>query len=202
MNQTLNGTYFDTLQAGVNLGDVSNFRWGVQPALFNQLLRYKNRDLYMIQNAVGGLPISLWDSATSGYMYDSIVAMVGRTNAYATSLGKTARYKCAIWWQYEQDVFAGTDSTVYIDALRDVIDVTRRLTGNLVMPFVIVKGISCQSASSFNSQFGNIQDIIGAEPYNILIQQTGTETCQDAAHADGATYVLKSNQIFQLIKDL
>ncbi len=202
MNQAFNGTYFDTLQAGVNTGDVSNFRWGVQPAWFNQLLRYKNRDLYMIQNAIGGLPISLWDSATSGYMYDSLVAMVGRANAYATSIGKTARYKCAVWWQYEQDVFAATDSTVYINALRGVINVTRRLTGNLSMPFVIVKGLPCQTSTNFNAQMGNIQEIVGAEAFNILIPQTGTETCADAAHADGATYVLKSNQIFQLIKNL
>jgi hypothetical protein len=204
INQTYNPMAYAQLQAGVNTTDAGSQagKWGIQPKLAWELMRYKNRDIYFLQNSLGGTEINLW-RPSGGFMMDSLELLVTRTNAYAVSLGKTARYKAAVWWQYEQDVFNGTDSTTYINALRTVISDTRSYTGNSTLPFLIVQGLACQVAGgNFNSLYSNIQVIVGAESNNYLVPALGTETCSDAAHASAATYVLKSSQIFNLIKDL
>lgn len=201
LNERYNPMEFDTLEAGENLGDVSNFRWGVQPQLAYDLLRYKNTDLYFLQNATGGQAIYRWYEPSNQFMWDSLTNLIDRAEAYATANSKTIRYKGFIWIQGESDAEATFDSAYYVGAALDLFADVRSYTYTPNLKCVIVQLNDCQALDSL-VQFQEVQQVIAdADANNILIPKNAVYACQDALHFSPITYVNIAKAIYEAIKD-
>lgn len=199
-NYILNPSVFEQLETGVNSSDQSN-QAGIQPNLGYDLCNYKGRDIYFIQAAQGGQPISVWASSSSmGTWLDSTITLV---QSRAIQEGKRVIFKGFVWIQGETG--GGTDTAAYHTALSALIARVRILSDSPNLPTYIVQMKDCQSAVTGLTALQEVQEDVAGETNNHLVGKNNTppNTCAgDNLHFSYDTYVAIANYIFNLIKDL
>lgn len=197
-NYMLNDSLYEVLETGVNSSDRAG-EGGVQVFIGDSWINYRDRDLYIIQSAEGGRPITDWQAVRPKWHF--IDSSVSSLEDMAAAQGKVVKWLGMVWIQGETQ--GGTDSATWRLEANSLFARTRAIT-RADLPVIIVQALDCQSAVSGLSALQAVQASVASGTYNILIPKSvGPNTCKvDNLHYGVAQYDATADAIFQYIKDL
>ncbi len=188
------GDSFQIIKAGENTSE-ERMRFGIQPKLVSNLLRYYKGNVYFIQSAGSNYPIKHWHDGKPLTKY--LVRSREEFKADSRQQSFRAKIRSVIFIHGEADT--AICSTTHKSELQDLISRIRSRTNQPELIFVIVQALSNSKCAEGAGVLQLKQLEVSKVIDNALIPASRAVSLFDGCHYNIATYNRKADEIFQLI---